>query len=120
MILGEGIDCTGGSCFRVDGMQDSPACAGSADTSTLWVLEHKLVSSLPISDYRSYPKSLEKRLSNLLTTLRYKSRNVNQFLASMNHVCKRKMKVFHLLLPQAQHQNLKAYFSEKMERVYGS
>lgn len=82
-----------GSWFGVDEVQDSPACAGNADTSTLWVLSHKLVSPLPISDYRSDPKSLEKQLSNLLTMLRYKSRNVNQFLANMSQVCKGAMKV---------------------------
>lgn len=67
---------------------DFSACAGNAYTSTSCVLEHKLVFSLPISDPSSDPQSVGKWLSNLLTTLRYKSKNVNHYLANMNDACK--------------------------------
>lgn len=86
----------GGSYFKMDEEQDSSACAGNAGNayaSTLCVLEHKLVSLLPVSDPSSDPQSVAKWLSNLLTTLRYKSKNVNQYLANMNDACKGEMKI---------------------------
>ena len=97
--------------------QDSSVCAGNAYTSTLCVLEHKLLSLLPVSDPSSDPQSVGKWVSNLLTVLRYKSKNVDQYLANMSDAYKGKMKVSFFFFPlSSMTLEPKNVCSEKMKK----